>query len=181
MNLWTRFWAWFTKNWQTTPIPTDPEIDLTPPTMPSKPSNKLVELTPSEIVYSAAKNALGLHLTLNNNVPQEEWCAEAVSTILRQIGYPIPPQGIPNVNGLISWMTKQGFKEVKAPQTGAIIAAHHTDVEVPLYAHIGICLIHGIGSNNSMTGKFDEYYSYASWRAYFEMKGGSVSRYFVPV
>lgn len=128
-------------------------------------------------IYNVAAANLGRHLTLNNSVSEEVGCAEALSWILLNAGFNIPAGGIANVNGLIDWMLQNGFEELHAPITGAIIAAHNPDRNNPNFAHIGVCLKTGIGSNTSANGLFQENYSYQGWNNYFGSHG-SHTRYF---
>lgn len=131
-------------------------------------------------LYNAAKFLLGKHLTLNKDVPAEVGCAEAVSFVLRAAGYILPPTGIPNVNGVIEWMLSHGFIEQQMPAPGYVISAHNPVISIVTGAHIGICLVYGIGSNNSATGIFNENYSpINAWVNYFSTLG-SVTRYFSP-
>lgn len=137
-------------------------------------------MTPAETaLYNTAVRLLGLHLTLNRAVPIDVGCAEAVSTVLLNAGYPIPKGGIQNVNGLIEWMGQHGFKEIQVARPGCVVTAHNPNPGVTSGAHIGIGLKYGIASNNSNTGIFNEHYSYEAWDMFFG-KQGSVTRYFKP-
>lgn len=117
------------------------------------------------------------HLTLNHMVPNEVGCCEAVSWILLNAGFKIPHGGIAGVNDLIDWMIDNGFEEMGAPIPGAIVTAHSPNLRNTAYAHAGVVLQFGMGSNNSATGKFEQNYSLASWDRYFGGHG-SKSRYF---
>lgn len=130
-------------------------------------------------LYLIAKENLGKHLTLNNAVSEEVGCAEAVSWVLLNAGYDIPTGGIANVNGMIAWMLANGFKEIDAPQVGAVITAHSPDINNPNFAHIGVCGKSWIMSNTSSNGLFQANYSYQGWQNHFGIMG-SVSRYFYP-
>lgn len=129
-------------------------------------------------LYIVAKEHLGDHLTLNPSVPAEVGCAEALSYLLKAAGYAIPSGGIQNVNGVISWLLANGFTEQDYPTVGGIITAHNADLSVTTYAHIGVVLKYGIGSNDSNTGLFMEKYTIDSWKEYFVTEGGSTARYF---
>ncbi len=118
---------------------------LVPPTMP--PITPKTMPTAPDRVYDVAKSLLGRHLTLNPSVPEEEGCAEACSVVLIKAGYPIPHGGISSVRGLTNWMMQNHFKEVSAPQPGAIICAHNINELVTDYAHVGVCLKFVIASN----------------------------------
>lgn len=130
-------------------------------------------------IYQVAKENLGRHLSLNQTVPEEEGCAEAVSWILLNAGHSIPHGGLQSVNALIMWMKENGFVETHQATPGAVITAHNPNRNNPNYAHTGICMQYGIASNTSATGLFKENYTYKGWEAAFGTHG-SISRYFVP-
>lgn len=133
-------------------------------------------MQPNEIYTIAAAN-LGRRLTLNSEVPEEVGCAQAVSWILLNAEFPIPKHGISTVNGLIDWMLANGFEEIYAPAAGAVITAHRRPRTDPAYAHAGICLNYGIGSNDSRNGRFTQNYTYESWDNFYGTHG-SLTRYF---
>lgn len=182
-NAWQKFWILFKEILgvetasSTSTIQTTISSGTVGTAIPPKP-------TPSEVIYNEAKSCLGKHLTLNPNVPPEVGCAEAVSFILLNCGYDIPAGGIPTVQGLIDWMLASGkFQEKKQASVGCVVTATGN----PQFAHIGIALQYGVGSNTSDTdvqkglkqGMFQENYpSVEEWQSSFETHG-SDSRFFV--
>lgn len=164
-------------------------IDLSEPPMPSTTPANMPPATaaaPStsptskaQQVYETAVSALGKHLTLNDAVNPETGCAEAVSWILRNCDYTLPPGGIPTVLGLIAWMKEQGFEETDVATPGCIITASGN----PEHAHIGIIMKYGVASNDSrpqFLGKFlENYRSVATWSAAFAVDK-SVTSIFIP-
>lgn len=134
--------------------------------------------TPQRL-YQVAVDNLGKHLTLNASVLPEVGCAEAVSWLLLNAGYPIPQGGIPTVTGLVKWMLAQGFVEENKYQTGFIITGRNKTS-----AHIGICGKDWIMSNTSYTdttkgliaGTLQANYRKASWSQVYPQ-----TRYFRPV
>ena len=159
---------------------TNPEIPHPMPPEPT-PSPVLTPASPTSAgkLYSVAKLCLGEHLTLNPSVPEEEGCAEAVSYLLRQAGYHVPTTGIQGVLALTNWMLANGFKETITPIPGCVITAHSVNQLNTTFAHAGVVLQHGVGSNTSSNGLFQENYTLASWHLYFG-NGGSKTRYFSP-
>lgn len=150
--------------------------------MPSNAQNATSQPSSNQKLYSVAKSCLGLSLygDLNPNIPEEYGCAASVSEILKLADYVIPPDGIPTVLGLKGWALANGWKISTMQTPGNIILAHNPEQTITTGAHIGICLIYGIGSNNSSTGIFDEYFSpYEKWNTYFEGEG-SVTEYLSP-
>ena len=158
-----------------------PPVESTPTEPYTQPQSRL------QRIYEVAKLCLGERLTLNPSVPKELGCVQAVSYVLLHAQFDIPQSGIDGVNALIEWMLKNGFKEVSAPQKGAIVTAHRPKLSDPTLAHAGICGLTHIMSNTSFTdpskqlvaGLFQANYSYASWNSYYS-KNGLSTRYFVP-
>ncbi len=163
-------------------VPTLPVIAVAPSTYPKL--NKVSPMKPEENVYSIAAARLGEHLTMNESVDPSDGCAEAISFILSHAGYTIPPLGIPLVKDLIDWMLANGFVEATEPTPGCIITAHNADPNVTDFAHAGIVLKYGIGSNDSRPaylGRFMENYSSVEhWKSYFDVMHSSVTRFFIP-
>lgn len=162
---------------QNPPIATSTDPVAEPRETPVKPASNNIYST---IIYSTAVAHLGQHLTLDASVPDEVGCCEAVSAVLKDAGFVLPAEGIAGVNALIVWLLANGFTEQSSPSVGAIITAHNPDAAITTYAHTGICLAHGIASNNSATGIFSENYTLASWHAYFGA-AASTTRYFAVV
>lgn len=123
-------------------------------------------------IYNCAKASLGEHITLDASIPNDVGCCEAVSYILEKAGIPVPRVGIPGTWTLYQWLQASPlFKEVSAPEQGAVIISPG--------GHCGICLIYGIGSNNSSTGIFAENYSYQGWLHQFNDIEKLSTHYFV--
>ena len=129
--------------------------------------------------YSIAKACLGQHLTLDPTVPNEVGCAEAVSYILQKAGITgIPQRGFDGTPDLYAWLsTNSQFKVVTTPQAGDVVISPTIGAN---HGHTGICLIHGIGSNDSSNGRFAENYSYDTWVTSFRNRGLS-TYYFRPL
>lgn len=159
------------KGVQTAPAPI-------PPPMPEPAPQP--QISPLVALYEAAVSNLGKHLTLNNAVPEEVGCVEALSFILKSLQYPVPPQGLEGINALIAWLLANGFVESPNYVLGCLITAHKPSLEDATYAHCGIVLKYGIASNTSANGLWQENYSSISnWLKYFG-NAGSVTRYFIP-
>ena len=143
------------------------------------PTNTPSASSPSQKVYNVAKSNLGNYLTLNPVVSPEVGCAQAISWIFRNAGYPIPRGGISTVAGLTKWMTAQGFIEETGYQVGFVITGRNEAT-----AHIGICGKDWIMSNTSYTdkekdlimGTFQANYRQTAWKTVYPQ-----TRYFRPV
>lgn len=71
------------------------------------------------------------------------------------------------------------WQQVPVPEPGdVIIAVTGTGNGNLSNGHIGICGKHGIMSNSSSNGKWEQNYTYEKWAAYYEQLGGFKSRYF---
>lgn len=137
--------------------------------------------TPKSLqIYTAAVAGMNKHLALDNNVPTEVGCVQAVSVVLKNAGYPIPAKGLYAVNELIAFALAHGMKETKNPKPGDVVTAHQPAYNNPSWAHCGIMAKNGILNNNSMTGKFTLSYTRAQWERYFGGRG-SKTRYFTAV
>lgn len=161
--------------------PVEPPISPNPPPtpMPPKPaSTPPPPPTKREVVYAIAKAHIGQHLTLDPSVPAEVGCVEALSRVLKEAGYALPPRGIQGVNALIVWMIAKGFKEVSASVTGCVITAHSPNEANTAGAHVGVVMQFGICSNSSANGRWEENYTIHTWIRAFPQ---STTRYFVPL
>ena len=138
--------------------------------------------TPSQTVYDIAVSLLAKQIydDLDPTVPKEVGCVQSVCRVLQHAGYTMPRKGLYGVNALIDWMTTKGFKEIPAPQLGAIITAHRKDANDPAYAHVGVCGKNWIMSNDSSTGFFAANYTYGNWNRYFSVVHKCQVRYFLP-
>lgn len=123
-------------------------------------------------IYEVAKGSLGRHLTLNNNVPPELGCAEAVSAVLIKSGITgIPPKGFEGTNDLYTFLQESPlFVDIANAEDGAIIVSPSkigANGQITTHGHVGICAKYGILSNESDNGLFAEKFSYQSWNDYY--------------
>lgn len=145
-----------------------PEIVMQP--IPPPDTNRLA-------LYALAKSSLGKDIAKTQN---ELGCAEAVSYLLLSL----------KVNGFIASIlsTQQlyhtfadlaAFTAVESPLPGdLIISPTGYSSKGSAHGHVGICGYHGIMSNNSMTGLWEEFYTEVSWEAYYHTKLGFPIFYF---
>lgn len=138
--------------------------------------SKLME----EKVYECAKNSLGKHMTLNNAVPAEKGCAEAVSAVLALAGIVDGAGGIAGTAPLYSWLLNSPlFEKVEAPEAGAVIISPTGYGNGQIEGHTGIFGQFntqfpndwGIMSNDSASGKFLETWSFSRWNEYYGQAG----------
>lgn len=125
---------------------------------------------PTLAIYTAAKNDLGKHITLNPQVPPDVGCAEAASVVLKTAGIPgIPATGFASTFDLYEFMLKSGkFKQSTSYTQGAIIISPSgTSSKGSPHGHVGICGVYGILSNDSNTGLFREIWTLDSWMFYY--------------
>lgn len=137
-------------------------------------------------IYSKILENLGEHLTLNEAVPAEVGCAEAVSKILSLSGIVVPSEGIPSTAALYEWLVvNPKFEKIDAPEQGAIIISPTGFGNGSVEGHTGFFGSFskqfpddwGICSNDSASGKFLETWSYERWIAYYSTVG-SLPLYF---
>ena len=131
----------------------------------------------AEDIYEKAVANLGNHLTLNPAVPAERGCAEAVSDLLKMAGVQgIPAKGYASTIDLCNWLsTNPIFQETHAPTFGGVVISPTNGNTI---GHTGIILKHGIASNDSSTGRFQENYSLQGWYHTFTEIKGLPTRYF---
>lgn len=172
--------------WSLEPIPTNPM----PPVPASSDLNNVVQplpapevQTPAQRLYSLSRSLLGQHLSLNEAVPWMVGCMEAVSKLLVQFGTPgIPKAGIEGTAaGLAFLIQSPHFKEITAPQLGAILIAATGTGNGKIRGHVGCIGEYQIMSNNSETGKWDTQWTIDRWLAYYDTYGGIKTRYFLPI
>lgn len=122
----------------------------------------------SQSIYSEAKACLHLHVTLDESVPSDVGCAEAVSYVLKAAGVTgLPQVGIAGTSDLWAWL-RQNFSQVTNPLPGDIvISPTGTSSLGSSHGHTGIVGQFGILSNDSDTGLFLEKYTVQTWQQFF--------------
>ena len=159
--------------------PVETKTPAPPSTTPTPNAPQTTISSPTERLYQTAVDSLGAHLTLNDTVPPEVGCAQAISKVLLKCGYDIPKKGISTVSGLTDWMLANGFKEEITYRRGLIITGR-----APSWAHIGVTGNEWIMSNTSYTlaskgliqGSFQANYQRKNWYGVFP-----IVRMFAPV
>lgn len=126
-------------------------------------------------IYEAAKEALGKHITLNDDVPPDLGCAESISVVLKNAGVAnIPPQGFEGTWGLYQWLSNnKDFQEVPTAVVGSIVISPTgmSSQGANKHGHTGCVLKYGIASNNSNNGRFEENYTVENWEYSFAVEG----------
>lgn len=118
-------------------------------------------------IYEIAKSCLGKHITLNENVPPELGCAEAISYILKQAGYTLPEGGFAGTYDLYKWLLAN-FNQRDIPIVGdIIISPTGTSSKQAKHGHVGCLGKYGILSNHSDTGLFLEVFTLQKWQDYY--------------
>lgn len=168
----SRFIEWLAAflKWEAQPELSTLTMPLEAPKQPQDESSTLPKSDATRL-YEAAKSCLGQHLTLNNNVPDELGCAEALSFILKKVGIAIPPAGIASTTELYNWLPKNGFTKVDTPQPGDIIISPTGMGNGSVRGHVGIIANYGILSNDSATGLFRENWQLQEWKDWYHGKG----------
>lgn len=144
-------------------------------------------MTPTETkIYNEAKACLGMHITLNPNVPADVGCMEAVSFVLQKSGITgIPTTGFAGTAQGYEWLlSNSAFKLIPQPEQGAIVISptgYGRPTNDPLYVegHVGILGAFGLQfpnefgilSNNSDNGLFQEKWDLLTWWLNYGEKG----------
>lgn len=139
-------------------------------------------MTPTQLrIYNNLITYLEQHCTLDNTVPAEVGCAEAVSFILQKSGIAgLPLTGIPGTATLYQWLSQNPhFQRVYAPEPGAIIISPTGYGNNTISGHTGFLgklgkMYHGdygIVSNDSNTGLLLELWDLTRWQKYYGQQG----------
>lgn len=150
------------------PIQPTPTIDAPTPTI--DPSQNRMAL------YNLAKNCLGRDIAATQN---ELGCAEAVSYLLKHLHVNNFSPTLSTQALYLQLSANAAFQKVELGLPGdIIISPTGSSTKGALHGHVGICGYHGIMSNNSMSGLWDQYYTDESWRIYYQTKLGFPVYYF---
>ncbi|MBX4216139.1 hypothetical protein KW797_04290, partial [Candidatus Parcubacteria bacterium] len=147
------------------------ETTLVPPTpVPAPVATPKPQITMPEKIYEFSKSCLGKDIATTQN---ELGCAEAVSYVFNHVGVQdFPKNGFLSTLEFHIWL-KKNAQEVAEPSLGdIIISPTGSSSKKATHGHIGIVARHGILSNNSMNGLWQEYYTQESWKAYYGSKLG---------
>lgn len=149
---------------------TVPPVEEIPPEVVMGPIGRRMQL------YNIAKSCLGRDIAATQN---ELGCAEAVSYLLTTIRLPnFPRGGYLGTYTLWKWLQKNTTQVLDPLPGDIIISPTGTSVRGAKHGHVGIIGYHGIMSNNSMNGLWQQYYSEQSWEAYYNQKLGFPTYYF---
>jgi hypothetical protein len=140
-------------------------------------------MTPTaQRIYNNLFEYLETHCTLDNNIPAETGCAEAVSFILEKSGVGgLPLTGIPGTATLYEWLSSNPhFERVYAPEAGAVIISPTGYGNNTVSGHTGFLGKYGklyggdygIVSNDSNTGLLLELWDLTRWQKYYGQQGG---------
>lgn len=139
-------------------------------------------MTPTQTkIYNVAKLSLGEHITLNQNVPADVGCAEAVSFVLKNAGIgSIPASGFAGTADLYRWLlANPQFKLIEQPEQGAIVVSPTGFGNNTVEGHTGILGAFGVQfpsefgilSNNSDNGLWQEKWNLLTWWENYGLKG----------
>lgn len=153
-------------------------------------STKIQTLKPSgfpPLLYTVAQKSLGTHQTLNDAVPPDVGCAEAVSSMLQSAGVSLPARGIAGTAALYTWLKNNPrFVQTTTPDAGCIIISPTTPGAAITHGHVGIIAMYGLQytddwgiiSNDSDTGLIREKWCLKDWINYYQVYGGLDVVYF---
>lgn len=139
--------------------------------------SKLTSMNKSQLLYQTSKSLIGQHLTLDESVPKEYGCAEAVSYVLKDFGLNLPEKGIAGTVGMEKWLLIN-CTEVSTPQAGDIIISVSFTGLAGARGHIGIVGYRAIMSNASDTGLWSTYWSLGGWLGFYKDSKKLRTRYF---
>ena len=136
----------------------------------------LLTVTTGKLIHSISKDSIGMDVTPLDKVDDVVACAESVTTILSKAGV---------INKIIpgTWSLEHHFQLsnnwniVKYPLPGDIVMSatgtSKLHSKAPFRGHVGIVGDNGqIMANDSFSGLWGAYYTLATWRERYVLKGG---------
>jgi hypothetical protein len=131
-----------------------------------------------KILYEYARLCIGKDMSFN--APDEVGCADAVNEICRRaLGFPVGG-GVSTTKMYQALQSSLRWKRVANGEPGDIVISPsgYGNGSMP-NGHVGIVAANnGIMSNNSYTGKWEENYTKAGWRARYVDHGGFPMAYY---
>ncbi len=131
-------------------------------------------MNPSQKLYDIAFSCIGKHLSLDESVPANFGCAEAVSYILLKYGTVMPDRGIPGTDALNTFCAEH-YTEVPTPDVGDIIISITQGTN---HGHTGIVGKHAIMSNDSQTGLWQPWWSLPAWIEFYSVQKKLSTKYY---
>lgn len=172
---WIEYIATGDKGTYNRPVETPPEILMEP--VAEEPAPPVDQTVRRMELYNLAKSCLGRDIAKTQN---ELGCAEAISFLFVRLEVAGFAKPVLSTNQLYHFLlTSLAFVEVEYGLPGDIvISPSGYSTKGYAHGHVGICGFHGIMSNNSMTGLWDQYYTDISWHQYYHDKLGFPIAYF---
>ncbi len=169
-----------------------PAYDVDPKTLPMnqpdpdpepivEPATPVIHISAPELLAKAARGFLGRDASPLNRAPQELSCAECVVNIVNSVWPGSLRKDIVGTDELYMALKnfRERFRPALDPVVGCIVIFPKT---ATTHGHTGIYLApDAIGSNDSMTGLFQNNYTRQSMRDYFVKKLGLKGYFFVPI
>lgn len=137
---------------------------------------KIISLLRRQLIVKTCNKYLGIDFTPADVIPDEVGCAEAVTTILREVN--IMNRMIPGTWTLNEYLKNdKNWVTVNLAQAGDIIISptgtSRKGKGAPFVGHVGIVGNNGIVyANDSYSGKWKTQYSIATWKERYSDNGG---------
>ncbi len=131
-------------------------------------------------LYDTAVSLIGLDASPNDLAPDEYGCAESVSDVIRTAFPLINFPTLLSTRMLCARLeTSADFEEMAEPLYGdIIISVTGSGNGSVLNGHTGVVGHHGIMSNSSQTGTWEQNYTLDAWNRHYALKGGMRTRFF---
>ncbi len=156
------------------PMPPKP-IEPVPPLHIPVDEPKPPVVSKREELYNLAKKCLGKDIAATQN---ELGCAEAMSFILRGIGKILPKGEFLSTSLLDAWLQKNATR-ITEPLPGDIVMyATGTSTKGAEHGHVLVQGYHGLMSNNSLNGLWEQTHTTESAKTYYETKLGFPPHYY---
>lgn len=135
--------------------------------------NNPIIMTNTQKFYEAGKAALGEDLVNDPAIPNEVQCAAQLNAVHKMAFGEEIGGGASTKDMYLKLLNDPRFEKVIDGAPGEIIISPsgYSSKGAP-HGHCGLVGYHGIMSNNSLNGRWEEVYTEESWNNYFRKKLG---------
>ena len=133
-----------------------------------------------EVLYSFAKASIGQDISPKDYAPDDLGCAESLSKVIQLAFTGLRFPTLLSTRELQAYFqTSPSFEPVSEPQYGdVILSVTGTGNGSVSNGHTGIVGKTWIMSNDSRTGFWEANFQLASWKRYYEIKGGMATHFY---
>lgn len=165
--------------------PVQPSTSPATPITPPKPqTTTMTTKSPQELLYEAAKIALGHRMIITPGVPNLLGCASSLCGVIQKAGYTkMPKNGIEGTPELYEFLRENSdFAPAEGPEPGLILIYPSNQPGAVLeHGHVFVCGVSGLMSNDSDTGLWSEKWTLQTAHDYYHTYGKLNGYFFRPL